>query len=251
MSEKLVRAFNLTVSPREDISDEIVKYFRKWIEKSCKYYYCVVESETSKRHLHASMFFTEPKDPRNMKDTFWKKVKTVHTTSIGRVCVHIQAMPGEKWLMEYLQKEQEREIVCSRIPLTDGQEIDWSVLNEYIPSEEVQKVLMDVAAKKGKASDPFYSYHEVEYKNWLHSHTWVSSTQTAAEYFGYRMFEAKDMRVIADSRRVHQMSVALHKYATDCGKLTNKEISMHAQENMAVAYDGIDHSYWRNLDHSI
>lgn len=251
MSEKLVRAFNLTVSPREDIKDDVVTYFRKWIEKSCKYYYCVVEQETSKRHLHASLFFSDPKDHKNMKDTFWKKVKTYHTTSIGRVCIHIQAMPGKKWLQEYLQKEDQREIVCSRIPMTEGQEIDWDVLDNYIPSEEVQKVLMAAAAKKDKSTDPFYSYHEVEYKNWLHRKTWYSSTQSAAEYFGYRMFEAKDMRVIADSRRVHQMAVALHKYATDSGKLTNKEVSMHVQENAAQDYDGIDHNLWRNPDHGI
>ena len=79
-------------------------------------------------------------------------------------------------------------------------------------------------AATDKPLDCFYALHEGVYKEWLHDNTWVSSSQTAHEYFQLRMFVRKDMRVIADSRRVHQMAVTLHKYSTDDYKLTNFEL---------------------------
>jgi len=236
MSENIVRSFNLTVSVKEDISDEAVKYLKKWVEKTCKYWYVVVENDTSKRHLHACLFYDECKNPKNMKDTIWKHIKQYHPTSIAYVAVNIHAMPGKKWLDEYLNKDSTRDEITTKIPINEDREVDWAELEKFIPSETIQNTLMGASKKKDGPTDTFYGYHEVEYKAWLEKNTWVSSTQTAAEYFGYRMFESKDMRVIADSRRVHQMSVALHKYSTDSGKLTNKEISMHVQENCANDY---------------
>lgn len=79
--------------------------------------------------------------------------------------------------------------------------------------------------------DVFYAQHEVTYKEWLEEMKYASTTKVAHEYFKMRMFERKDMRVVADSRRVHQMAVFLHRYATDCRALTEQEKANHDKEN--------------------
>ena len=227
--QALVQAFNLTVSVKEDISDECVKAIKKWLTKNTKYVHCVLEQETSKRHLHAAMFFTEPRDKKKLRENLWdRQVKPHHPTSIGRFAVHLQAAPGRKWIDEYLLKEDNVEVVLSDLPdETDD-------LNEYYPSEETQAILMSA---KDKIVDCFYATHEAVYKEWLHENTWVSSTQTAHEYLCLRMFVRKDIRVIADSRRCHQIAVALHKYSTETYKLTALELSTHVKENSSYDFN--------------
>lgn len=226
--QALVQAFNLTVSVKDDISDECVKAIKKWLTKNTKWVHCVLEQETSKRHLHAALFFETARDKKKLRENLWdRQVKPYHPTSIGRIAVHIQSAPGRKWIDEYLAKEEHVEVVLSHLP------IDTNDLDEYYPSEETQALLMSA---KEKVVDCFYATHEAVYKEWLHEQTWVSSTQTAHEYFNWRMFVKKDIRVIADSRRCHQLSLALHRYATDSYKLTNLEISCHVKEHCVTDY---------------
>lgn len=223
MSEHVCRAFNLTVSVKDDISDECVKALKKFLTKRTKYVYAVVEQETSKRHLHATMFFDENQDKKKMRENLWaRQVKQYHPNSIGKFAVHIQACPGRRWLDEYLQKEDSRELVISDLPE------DLSDLDEYFPSQEVQDRLIQA---KDKVLDVFYAQHEVVYKQWLVEMNYVSTTKVAHEYFHHRMFVSKDMRVNADSRRVHQMAVALHRYSIDSAELTAQEIQQHDKEN--------------------
>lgn len=226
-----IRAFNLTISVREDITDECVRGIKKWITKNVSFYHCVTEQETSKRHLHAMLCFKEPKNKKKIRENLWERyVKQYHPTSKGSVAVHIQACPGRRWVDEYLQKEECVEVVCSHLP--DESRGD-PPLHEFFPTEEQQVALM---AAKDKVCDVFYDTHETVYKQYLHDNTWVSSTETAHQYFKHRMFVSKDMRVIADSRRVHQMACALHAYSTSSSKLTNLEISTHAKEHQAHDY---------------
>jgi hypothetical protein len=223
-----IRAFNLTISTKGDISDECVTAVSKWINKQCEYALCIVETDTGKRHLHAALFFKEPRDKKKLRENIWMRmVKPFHPTSIGRVAVHIQAMPGLDWVKQYLGKDPNREIEVAILP------DDLDNLLVYLPTEDEQVALM---AATDKVLDVFYNQHEIMYKQWLTDNTWISSTETAHQYFRLRMFVRKDMRVIADSRRVHQMAIALHKYSTDSYHLTNLEISTHVRENQCTDF---------------
>lgn len=228
-TDNTIRAFNLTVSTREDISDECVKALCKWISKQCKYALVVCENETGKRHLHAGLFFTDPRNKKKDQDNIWQRlVKPHHPTSIGRIAVHIQACPGKKWVTEYLHKDKDAEQVLSIMPAHVDE------LDEYYPTQAEQEVLMSA---KDKIVDLFYSNHEITYKAWLAEKQYpYSSPQTAAEYFNHRMYVIRDMRCIEDPRRVHMKSVALHKYTVQDGKLTNLEISAFVKESAANDY---------------
>jgi len=226
MSEdRLCQAFNLTLSPKEDISDECILRVKNWLKKTTQYCYTVCEHGGSgKRHLHSAMFFSENKNKKNMCDTIWKIVRQFHGNSVQRYAVHIQVSPGRKWIDDYLHKEDGVEVILSTLPP------DLTLLDSYFPDEEVQAALIQSAKKEDKVWDTFYHYHEIKYKEWLTERSFFSSHQTAMEYFHHRMFVTKDMRVNADSRKVMQQSLALHRYSTGEYKCTAKELRSITEE---------------------
>lgn len=209
---------------KEDINDEAVSKLKNWAVKKALYCYAVVESETSKRHFHASVFCVDPQNPKSIRDTLWKLVKPFHPTSIGRVAVNVQACPGRKWVDEYLQKESTREVVVNRFPS------DMNDLDEYFPDETTQELLKKKKEQKETISDLFFGVHEVHYKEYLDEQTWVSSIETALRYFQNRMFVKKDMRVIMDQRRLFQMSIALHRYASEDDSISAEQRRQYLRE---------------------
>lgn len=230
--EKLCRAFNFTLSPKEDISDECVHKFVKWLQKTAKFVYAVCEHGASgKRHLHAAVWYTDNKSKKSLQEYTWRQVvQPYHPSSVGKFAINIHSSPGRKWIDEYLKKEEDVEIVLSILPT------NLSDLDEYFPDEELQASLVASAKKDEKVWDTFYHYHEIKYKEWLTEKTWVSSHQTAMEYFHMRMFVWKDMRVNADSRKVRQMALALHRYSTSDYKCTAKELREITEENTTHDY---------------
>lgn len=224
--ERLCRAFNLTLSPKDHISDECLCKVKSWLKRTTQFCYAVCEHGGSgKRHLHAAMFFLDNKNKKNINDTVWKIVRQFHGNSVQRYAVHLQVSPGRKWVDEYLQKEDGVEIILNSLPP------DTSLLDDYFPDEEVQAALVKSSKKDDKVWDTFYHYHEIKYKEWLDERTYVSSQQTAMEYFHYRMFVTKDMRVNADSRKVIQQSLALHRYSSGEYKCTAKELRSITEEH--------------------
>jgi len=224
-----IRSFNLTVSTKEPISDESVAAIAKWIRKSAAYFYIVCENDTGKRHLHATIVFEKARDKKKIQSNIWgRMVKPHHPTSIGKYAVHIQACPGLLWLTEYLKKDQGVEIIDEYLPET------LDMLEGYFPTEEEQVQLM--ACTEDKVSDPFLAMHEVVYKQWLTENTWVSSSETAHQYFKLRMYVRKDLRAVMDPRRVHQMACALHAYSVESYALTAQELNQHVKEHMSYDF---------------
>lgn len=222
----LCKAFNITVSVKEDISEEAVRKLKSWTERKALYAYAVLENETAKRHFHASVFCDDVQNARNIHDTLWKLIKPFHPTSIGRFAVHVQACPGRKWIDEYLQKESSREILVNRLPT------NLDDLDDYFPDEEVQHILQEKASKKqDSVCDPWYATQEVHYKEWLRENDKVSSQIDALEYFKYRMFVKKDMRVVEDRRRLMQKALCLHEYSMEIQAPTAEERRQYLHTN--------------------
>lgn len=234
MSTLKLRAFNLTVSVRGDIKPECVKAVLKYVKRNAKYFRSTVENKTKegnpcKRHLHVCWFTEEPIDGVAARSNIWQRyVKKWHPDSIGRVAVQNQACPGRKWVDEYLEKTTpaEEDTQCDLPENLDD-------LNEYFPTKEQQEELKKLS---NRVFDEFFSTHEMCYRKWLEEHTWHSTMQTAMEYFHWRMFVQKDMPVVADSRKVHQWGVALHRYTVEDYKLTPKELAAMQQEAQEFAF---------------
>lgn len=230
-----LKAFNLTISVRGDIKEECVKAVMKIVKKQAIYFHACVERMTKegnpcKKHFHCCFFTREPLDGVKWKDNLWQRqVKKYHPDSIGKVAVQNQACPGDKWVREYLTKTGENaELVEMQLPN------DLDDLKEFYPTEEEQNKLQELSKR---VYDSFYATHEVEYRTWMEERSWHSTAQTAMEYFHYRMFVLKDMPVNADSRKVHQWAVALHRYTTEDYKLTPRELRSMQEESQEYAFE--------------
>jgi hypothetical protein len=63
------------------------------------------------------------------------------------------------------------------------------------------------------STDGFFDMHEKDYKVWMNEHNCPeSSPLIALEYFNFRMFQRKDMRVESDKEYVSGLCIALHYY---------------------------------------
>lgn len=230
-----LRSFNLTVSVRGDICDDCVKAVMKQVKKVAVFFHGCVENKTKegnpcKKHLHVCFFVRTPMDGVKWKQNLWdRQVKKFHPDSIGRAAVQNQACPGDKWVREYLHKTGEHaQLVEMQLPN------DLAELEEFYPTQEEQAKLQMLSTR---VYDTFFSSHEVHYKAWLLENTWCSTCQTAMEYFHLRMFVRKDMPVNADSRKVHQWAVALHRYTTEDYKLTPRELRSMQEEAQDYAFE--------------
>lgn len=230
-TDALCRAFNLTISVKEDISDDCVKAVFKHIKKTAAWYYVVCEQETSKRHLHAMILYKENKDKKKLRENIWERqVKPFHPTSIGRIAVHVQTCVGRKWVDTYLCKEQNVEVIGQHLP-EEGR--DEEKLEDYFPTADVQEILMSA---KDKVVDGYYVALEIDYKKYLDEVKLSSSTVVAHEYLRYRMFVRRDMRVVSDYRRVFQNAVALHEYSSGTHELSEELRNMHTRYHMSQTF---------------
>jgi hypothetical protein len=84
-----------------------------------------------------------------------------------------------------------------------------------------------IKKKSNQAVENFYPAQCTAYNASLLEKNEASTTLLAHEYFLYRMYEKRDMRVITDAVKVRDMATALHRYSTGASALTPLELAMH------------------------
>ena len=193
-----ISTFQVTLSPKEDISPESVDDVLKWIKKQCLMYYGVYEYGSSgKKHAHFMVIFKEPKEGKRIQDDVWRKVRKYHPTSIGGIAVKVQVCPGNKWYDEYLQKESSREVFA------DNWDRDAAV--EFFPSESEQQFMMS----KDKGPKDRFINELVE--SWVAAEN-GSSFLAALSHLRHRQYVSQVMRCILDERRERQIARAMYMY---------------------------------------
>lgn len=226
------RAYQLTISPKGDISDVVVRRVRKWLSKTCLYVYAVIEgTSTGKRHLHAAMYFEDTKNKKQLQEYVWKIVKVEHKDSIGKFAVKVQVMPGSNWVDEYLRKEKDVEVVINVLP----EERDE--LLGFYPSAEDQEALIQATSQPFQG-DRFLDLHEGEYKRYLERESVVSTIGTATEYFLWRVNVDRTLPRLRDSRTYVNMGLALHRYISMDKSLTSEEESLIRRVTESYDFSG-------------
>lgn len=230
------RAYRLTISTKGDISEETQKKTKKWLDRTCKYVLCVVENNTGKRHLHAAMYFDEPKNKKQLQEYIWRHfVKPFHEDSMGKYAVLINVMYNSEWVETYLQKDETREVLLSHLP---NEETPEAVsLNEFYPTPEEQEALQ-AAKDKPSQSDSFLDIHEERYKLYLEHEGLSSSITVATEYFLWRVNVDRSMSRLRDSRSYVNMGLALHRYITMDKNLTAEEHSLIRRVTESFDFSG-------------
>jgi len=198
--------FLVTLSPKGDISSPCLEKFQKWVAKNVTYLHVVTERGSSGQlHLHACLIFTEARSKQRLQEDLWKRiVKPFHGDSIGKFAVVVTNMYNHEWYESYLKKEAGVEVLQSRY--------DTEAITSLFPTREQQEYYQATLGKR--VSDVTMHGHSVLYLEMFSSN---HSFSTCLLYLRTRMFKLKDMMVIQDERRVHQLAMALYRYVTgDC-----------------------------------
>lgn len=205
------KGWKLTVSTKFDVSDDTVSRIVKFCENTCNMYWVVLErGESGVKHLHALMCRKEEVSKYNLHDNIWKRyVKPYNEECIGSKAVRCDILYNNEWSSWYLSKEPDHEL-CAKV-------YDVEFESEYFATEEQQTVLVrerDINA----SADPFYARHQECFLEWNERDTPGPAnpvtTQRCIEYFYWRMFVDKSMKVMSDARRVRWLGRALERYIT-------------------------------------
>lgn len=194
-----VKTFRVTISPKGDVSDLLVKWIKKTYEDNNKY--VVIEKGTSgQRHLHMLIQFEKPKQKKDLRDVLSRIIKKYHGDSILKFALVINSCYDMNWYDEYLRKEQDVEHVC-----TD--DFDADVFRNALPDQATQDALQ--AATGHRPINSYWIDHE---RRWIEYSPNDTTYQSAIRYFNHRMCVARDMELIANNRRLSEMAYALFKF---------------------------------------
>lgn len=195
-----VRTYKITISPKGDVSDECLAKIKKQCEKHL-YAYAVVERGTSgQRHCHIALCGHKEKQLKHWKEPWSELVMKCHKDSIKHIACKANVMYDNKWYEEYLNKEEDREIIYDRYNPEN--------IAAYFPSQEVQDKLQAISTHN-RTSDKHMADHEAR---WIEHNGDDSSYESACEYLLYRMNVKRDMQVMIDHRRLCQLAYALYMY---------------------------------------
>jgi len=221
------RAFLLTVSVKGDLSSECSDSIVKWAQKNTEMSYVVAEhGDSGKRHLHAVLLFKEPRSSKKLHENLWdRQVKPHHPDSIGKHAVKVQVCPGNKWYLEYLQKETDREVLQDNYVPADAE--------SYFPTQAVQEALVATGKRKGMACP----WLEEDVQTWATT-TYENSTIGALMYLKHRMFVAKNMVPLADKRKLTDKAVMYWEYRNGNISPSPKELCLLHQAEMVDQYVG-------------
>ena len=192
--------FLLTISTKDDVSEETTKLLLKYLSKNFDHVYGVAEhGNTGKRHLHFCMCSMRARQSSSLHDDIWKRhVRPYHKDSIGHKAVLVTVMYNHEWYNEYLKKESDVEVLLDSY--------DPDVVTQYFPTQEEQEKLIQTKGKR--IADSYVHGLSVQYKDECPD----CSPGSALDYLRTRMFVQKDMAVILDERRLRQLALALYRY---------------------------------------
>lgn len=220
-----VQAYRVTLSPKQDILPECEHKFVKWASKNCDMSYVVAEHGASgKRHLHALLLFPVKRAKHIVQNYIWQHhVKPYHPDSIQKIAVLVNAAFDFRWRDEYLQKEEDKEVLLDKWDLTHA--------SKYLPTQEEQEALVDAKEdhRKGRC------FHE--HRHWQdmagHFKTWYVKEgypvpfsnvhpHHCLEFLNNEMLHGR-MLVMVDPRRRQEKAIWLWRVVTDNTKPTDGE----------------------------
>lgn len=200
-----LRGFKLTVSVKGDLSPVTIEKITKWARKSTDMHHVVVEKGDNLRdHLHALLCFEQGRLKTSLQDDIYKRfVKPYNEGTIQKFAVRVDVLYDSTWYEEYLRKEEEHRVEST----------SYDVLKEpcYYPTKEEQALLQDIASKP-RVVDEFYAKLATDYLDYVKLRP-NPTRKDALEYLYDRMYVTQSMRVVADVRRVRQMSTAIYRFA--------------------------------------
>ena len=217
VKDLVIHTWEITVSPKGDITDE----FLAWFEKTYKddNVFAVTEQDKGHKHLHALMQFSNgPRKLANIRDSILRVVKKMHPGSVG-ASVYGTVCYSMKWYTDYLRKEES----ATQLKISNG--FDPRKFEAALPSEEDQKILQ--AAKGPPVIGAYWRDHELK---WIEFSPDSATVSSAAKYLNHRMFVSRDLEPIKDMWVFDQVVLTLYKYRNQFAEVEARTLKRAAAD---------------------
>lgn len=222
----MFRSFCITCRPRDGISDSTIEGILKWLHRHPNYACAVLEKTAEERHLHAQLWYDEPK----YKGDITKQLKRICISTIPdwdpaqtKVLASGTKVAYNDWYLNYLYENDLKEspnIILDKPP---------SCTDSYYPSEEEQDRVQRVA----KASDPRFQSLEEGFRASRLDSTTTPTLEDIARYLYRSMFCDRSIRVVTQQRDRTALALSLYHYmlqAPEGQEDTNLFITQSAEE---------------------
>lgn len=209
MSETLsIRSYAITIRPRGGIDHGDIAVFVAWCKKKCDYYYIITEKEDDARHIHAGIFLKSKSTKSNLATLLLRLFKDFSVEEKSVLRNGIKMMYNADFINNYMDKGDDTVVIETHLP-------EEATMDSYFSECPAPK-------KKGPSStDPFYA--NLEKLWWEHKRPIEETNPSNLRNFLMNMMNNKRLiRVIADNKKIYQISCALSRYI-------NKETSWNVE----------------------
>jgi len=196
------RSFALTIRPRDGITDKTVTAFKQWFSK-LEYSVSVLEMENEARHLHAQIWFKEPKHRGDISKQVHRICdRTIDDFDTSQVKVLRSGIKiaYSDWYLDYLtdndNKTENANIITHNPP-------EYTL--EYYPTEEEQDKIKEVS----NSVDPRMLSLE---QRFLESYPDNKSLNAVAQFLATEMFQNRTIKCILQQRDRTALCKTLHAY---------------------------------------
>jgi hypothetical protein len=180
--------------------------------KRADYYHAVAETKQGQpdsRHLHAQLWYTNPKDKGDIKKNYIRVLRKQHWWEEKNrdVCFHIKYCFSD-WFENYLSKENEDKANDISELLLDQNPVLHNVNPEdFYPTDEQQEGFKN---KANAVDKKFYRWEELwnEYEHKVENPELID----IAKFLGDMMFVSRKIQVIVDDKARKQNCVCLLAY---------------------------------------
>ncbi len=193
-----IRSFSVTFRPLSGVTDDHLKIFMLWVNKHCQYFHVVTEKLGVERHIHAGLFLKKKKARSNMLMTLTRLYPDLSFEEKRVFQQGVKSMYNFDWISNYLAKGDDTAVIGTNLP-------EAGHLEDYFSE-------VPLPAKKGPATaDPYYS--QLERLWYLHSRPGVCiNPPNIRDFLMDLMNNKRIIRVVADNRKIFQISIALSRY---------------------------------------
>ena len=212
-----VKTYRVTISPKGDVSDDVLKWVKKTYADNNKY--VVVEKGTSgQRHVHMLLQFDKPKQKKDLRDVISRVIKKYHPDSILKYALVINTCYNMDWYDEYLRKEADVDNV-------DTDDFDPEAFRAAFPDQAAQTALQDATGRRAPYN--VLADHEKRWIEWAPDNP---SYESALSYLKWRINVQRDMPPMLDLRKRRQFAYCLHEFRNKCITLDQGDRQFHQKE---------------------
>jgi len=196
------KSFALTIRPRDGITDKTVASFKKWLGKQ-DYSVSVLEMQNEARHLHAQLWYKEPKHRGDIcKQVHRICERTIENFDTAQLKVLRQGIKiaYSDWYLDYLTDNENK--TDNALILTNNPP-EKSL--DYYPTEEEQE------ARKNQCNAIDQRMFALEQK-FLEQNPDNHCINAVAQFLSQEMFQNRTIKCIVQQRDRTALCTTLHAY---------------------------------------